>query len=158
MTSVLGSKIFRGVLRRAGQGIMTTTSVAAGSAAEHIIPAAGAASAAGSSRCFPTGRAVATTGPGQHGSRSMSGIVPDDVDVEPRKISIGDVTLEVDPPRRPELVPLGYGVAEEESQDTLAHLRSASHPPPAYCLPFVPALAVQAALQALLSRQISQHS
>ena len=77
--------------------------------------------------------AAANLGP--HGSRSMSGTVPHDEsgsrsmsgtvprDESPRKISIGDVTLEVDPPQRPELVPLGYGVAEEESQDTLAHLR-----------------------------------
>jgi hypothetical protein len=116
MTPVLGENISRGVLRRAGQGILfTTRAVAAGRAG------AAPAAVAGSSRRFPSWGVMVAAGLGPHGSRSMSGTVPNDEG--PRKISIGDVTVEVDPPQRPELVPLGYGVAEEESQDTLAHLR-----------------------------------
>lgn len=40
-----------------------------------------------------------------------------------RKISIGDVSFAVPAPKHAELVPLGYGMAEEESQDSLGHLR-----------------------------------
>ncbi len=36
-------------------------------------------------------------------------------------MAVGDVTLEVQPPLNPELVPVGWGVAENEHQENLEH-------------------------------------
>jgi hypothetical protein len=38
-----------------------------------------------------------------------------------RTVAIGDVSLEVKPPANPELVPVGWGLAENEHQDNLEH-------------------------------------
>jgi hypothetical protein len=38
-------------------------------------------------------------------------------------VQIGDCELSLEPPKNPELVPLGYGLGDQEDQETLAHLR-----------------------------------
>ena len=38
-------------------------------------------------------------------------------------VQIGDCELLVEPPKNPELVPLGYGLGDLEDQETLGHLR-----------------------------------